>query len=328
MASLEQTSAPPPPSQPMLSVVIPLHGEGSHFKQSFREIRRHLESTPCGREVVLVDDGSTDETWEVIRELADEHEYVTALRLSRNFGKEGAIVAGLDHTNGDAVIVMDGDLQHPPGLIPEMYRLWRDEGIEIVNAVKASRGKEGPFRKLGARAFSVALNSFSGFDMTGATDFKLLDRRVVDALSRMSETQSFYRGMVAWLGFKHAEISFDVGGDLEKESAWSSPRLIIFALTALTAFTSAPLQIVTALGALLVVLGIGLASRSVYLWLSGAAVTGFTTVILLQLIIGGCVMISLGIIGHYISNIYLEVKRRPRYVLAESITESPRRTAD
>lgn len=305
---------------PTLSVVIPLHCESAHFKQSFEEIRRHLETLPCRYEVLLIDDGSTDQTWDIVRELAQEQQEVVALRLSRNFGKEAAIFAGLETSQGEATIVMDGDLQHPPELIPKMYRLWSDKGIEIVDAVKVSRGKEKPFRKIGAAAFTFALNSFSGFNMSGATDFKLLDRRVVDALLRMDETQSFYRGMVAWLGFQHAEISFDVKDDHKTDSAWSSPRLIIFALTALTSFTSAPLQIVTGLGTLLFVFATGLAARTLYLWASGEAVTGFTTVILLQLIIGGCIMISLGIIGHYISNIYLEVKRRPRYLLTQKIT--------
>ncbi len=309
-----------PLEQRTLSVVIPLYCESAHFKESFGEIRRYLEKLECRYEMILVDDGSTDGTWEILQELARRHRQVVALRLSRNFGKEAAISAGLENTKSDAVIVLDGDLQHPPELIPEMYRLWNEEGIEIVEAVKESRGKETLFRRLGAGAFTLILNRTSGFNMSGATDFKLLDRRVVDALLRMNETKVFYRGMVAWLGFKHAEITFDVGDQRRSQSTWSGARLIFFAMAALTSFTSAPLQIVTTLGIFLFAVALALGGRTLFLWLNGEAVTGFTTVILLQLIIGSCVMVSLGVIGHYISNIYHEVKRRPRYILTEKIT--------
>ncbi len=302
-----------------LAVVIPLYCEGSHFKQSFAEIRRHLMAVPCKFEIVLVDDGSTDDTWEIVEELARTHEGVSALRLSRNFGKDAALSAGIEKANGDAFLVIDGDLQHPPELVPEMYRLWSQGGIEVVDAVKVSRAKEPLVRRWGAGIFASLVNKLAGFNMSGATDFKLLDRRVVDAWLKMGETQLFYRGMVSWLGFTRAEVPFSVGEGRKKRSGWSNRELIAYAVGALTSFSSAPLHIVTVLGFWLFMIAGILGGRTLYLWFGGAAVTGFSTVILLQLMIGGCVMISLGIIGHYISNIYHEVKRRPRYVIADFI---------
>ncbi len=176
-----------------LLIVIPLRCEGSHLRTSLTAVGQHLDSLNIPYEFVLVDDGSTDDTWQVIRSFSQESPQVRALRLSRNFGKEAALSAGLEVARGDAVIVMDGDLQHPPELIHEMVRLWREEGIEVVDAVKKRRGKELLPRRLGSRLFSFLMCKLSGFDLSGASDFKLLDRRVVDAWLRMDEKQVFYR---------------------------------------------------------------------------------------------------------------------------------------
>lgn len=306
----------------MLSVVIPLNCEGSHLRASLTTVRRHLVGLNVPYELVLVDDGSTDDTWQVIRGLCRELPEVRALRLSRNFGKEAALSAGLEAARGDAVIVMDGDLQHPPDVIPEMVRLWSEEGIDVVDAVKQQRAAERLPRRCGSRLFSFLMRKLSGFDLSGASDFKLLDRKVVDAWLRMEERQLFYRGMIEWLGFSHARIPFEVDRRTGGTSGWSMIGLFWYAVTALTSFSSLPLHVVTLAGAMFLLVAVALGCWSLVRWFSGTALSGFTTVILLQLFIGSILMVSLGIIGQYLAHIYAEVKRRPRYVVAEKILEN------
>lgn len=306
----------------MLSIVIPLNCEGSHLRASLATVRRHLQTVGLPYEFVLVDDGSTDGTWEVIRGLCDEFPQVRALRLSRNFGKEAALSAGLEAARGDAVIVIDGDLQHPPGLIPEMVRLWSEEGIDVVDAVKQQRAAELLPRRCGSRLFSFLMRKLSGFDLSGASDFKLLDRKVVDAWLRLEERQLFYRGMIEWLGFSHARIPFEVDQRTGGASRWSMIGLFWYAVTALTSFSSLPLHIVTLTGGSFLLVAVTLGCWSLVRWALGTAIGGFTTVILLQLFIGSILMVSLGIIGQYLAHIYAEVKRRPRYVVAERICEN------
>jgi glycosyltransferase involved in cell wall biosynthesis len=304
---------------PRISLVIPVYCEGTHLRASAAEIKRHVEGATESYEMILVDDGSSDDTWEIVKELADRDPCIHAVRLSRNFGKESAMSAGLERARGAAVIVMDADLQHPPEVIPQMVELWSNSGVDVVDAVKARRGKEPMVRAIGAGMFNTLMNRFSGFDLSGASDYKLLDRKVVDAWLQMRETQLFTRGMIEWLGFTHARVQFDVAERGEGRSAWSIVRLTRYALTALTAFSSFPLHIVTVMGLLFLAGAVLLSAWTLYVWIAGEAVSGFTTVILLQLGTGSIVMLSLGVMGEYVAHVYDEVKRRPRYVVAESI---------
>lgn len=301
----------------MVSIVVPLFNEASHVRESLILIREVTASSGSPMEVLAIDDGSSDGTWDRLLALRDAMPDLRLVRLSRNFGKEAAISAGLEHARGAAVIVIDGDLQHPPELVPEMIRLWRDHGYEVIDAVKASRGLETATYRTSATMFNSVMSRLSGFDLSGASDYKLLDRKVVDAWLRMGETRLFYRGMIAWLGFKHASIPFDVCERKGGRSAWSVIRLARLAITALTSFSSLPLHLVTLLGLVFLVAAFALALHVLYMYVSGQAVTGFATVILLQLGIGAITMVSLGIIGEYIASIYHEVKRRPRYIIAE-----------
>jgi glycosyltransferase involved in cell wall biosynthesis len=306
-------------SQPLISVVIPLYCEGPHVSRVLAELQRELEPLKCSYEIILVDDGSPDDTWAIVQEQSEKYPMLRALSLSRNFGKESALGAGIETARGAAVIVMDGDLQHPPSLIPQMVKEWRESNADIVEAVKVKRGHESLADKIGAKIFYTLLNKLSGYDLTGATDFKLLDRRVVDAWLEMGERSLFFRGMTAWLGFKRIRIPFAVPKRVGGESKWPIIRLIKLALTGITAFSSVPLQLISFAGAGFLVFAIGLGGQTLYLKVTGVAVSGFTTVILLLLIIGSALMIGLGIIGEYLSRIYEEVKRRPRYVVAKFI---------
>ena len=278
-----------------------------------------MERTGCEFEIILVDDGSPDDTWENIKEEARTFPSLRAVRLSRNFGKELALCAGLERAHGDAVVVMDGDGQHPPSLLPVMIERWRTSGADIVHAVKTKRGRESLTGKLGALLFYLILNKLSGFDLKGASDFKLINRKVADTWLAMRERNVFFRGMTAWMGFITVKVPFQVVARRGGRSGWSYLRRAKLALIGITTFSSFPLHLVTFAGVIFFIFAIGLGIQTLYLKLAGRAFTGFATVILLELIIGSLLMISLGIIGEYLARIYEEVKGRPRYIVSESI---------
>src|SRR4051794_7015424 len=194
----------------LLSIVMPVFREAEHLPATLVSIRRSLEACELTYELVLVDDGSSDNTWSVIATEANTHDTIRALRFSRNFGKESALCAGLEHARGDAVVVLDADGQHPPSLIPEMVRVWQTTGVDIVEAVKTHRGRESLSDKMGALLFYFLINKLSGFDFKGASDFKLMNRRAVNTWLQMPERNVFFRGMTAWLGFTSTQIPFEV----------------------------------------------------------------------------------------------------------------------
>lgn len=308
-------SAPPPD----LSVVLPCLNEGSHLERSLSTLAGVLAPLGLAYELVVVDDGSSDDTWSVLERCATTRPELRALRLSRRFGKEQALTAGLGAARGRAVLVMDADLQHPPSLIPAMVAAWRDEGYEVVEGVKTKRGSEPWLAGLGARLFYRLFRRLSGFDLEGASDFKLLDRRVLEAWREMGERNVFFRGMSAWLGFRRKALPFEVAPRAGGSSGWNPWRLLRLAVNGITAFSSAPLHLITALGFAFLAFAIVLGVQTLYLKFTGAAETGFPTVIVLVLMTGSCVMIGLGVIGLYLSRIYEEVKGRPRTVVRDAL---------
>ncbi|MDP4179600.1 MAG: glycosyltransferase family 2 protein [Bacillota bacterium] len=306
-------------SDKLISIVIPVYNEEKQIYKNIEIISKILTKNGINHEFILVDDGSRDNTWKELKRLSLNLTGVYAVKLSRNFGKEAALCAGLENVSGDACVVMDSDLQHPPEKIPEMFSLWLDEGFDIVECVKTSRGKESLTYKLSSLLFYSMLKKLSGFDFGGASDFKLLDKKVVDAWKEMRERNTFFRGMSTWVGYKKTQIPFVVADRLDGNSKWSPLRLIKLAINAMTSFSSLPLYIVTFLGVLFLLGAIPLGIESLYMYFKGHAVNGFTTVNLLLLIIGSILMISLGIIGSYIAKIYDEVKQRPRYLVSERL---------
>lgn len=304
--------------RPLLSLVLPVFREGAQLSTFLAAVRGSLSQCGLPYELVLVDDGSPDDTWRVITAEAGTCQAMRALRLSRNFGKEAALCAGLENTRGDAVIVMDADGQHPPSLIPEMVRTWQRSGADIVEAVKRRRGRESLSSKVGAQLFYFVLNKLSGFHFKGASDFKLLNRKAVDGWLKMHERNVFFRGMIVWMGFNTVQIPFEVVPRSAGQSTWSLLKRLKLALIGITAFSSFPLHLVTFAGLIFLGLSVLLGVETLYLKVTGRAVSGFATVILLELIIGSFFMISLGIIGEYLARIYEEVKGRPRYIVAES----------
>jgi glycosyltransferase involved in cell wall biosynthesis len=304
---------------PLISIVVPLYKEAAHLRAFLDNVTSELAKTGLRYELIAVDDGSPDETWKIVSDASSTLAHLHGLRLSRNFGKELALCAGLEHARGDAVIVMDGDGQHPPALLPEMVRLWQSTGADVVEAVKIKRGPESFSGRTGALLFYVILNKLAGVNLKGVSDFKLMNRKVIDAWLGMPERNVFFRGMTAWLGFTHVQIPFEVPQRAGGETGWSFPNRLKLALTGISAFSSLPLQFVTVAGLLFFAFSVVFGLYTLVLQLAGKSVSGFATVILLLLIIGSLLMLSLGIIGEYLARIYEEVKRRPRYVIASSI---------
>ena len=298
----------------LLSIILPAYNEQDNIVHTFTVISSLLSAKSIPFEILFVDDGSYDLTYQQIQALSTEHPEVKGISFSRNFGKESAIFAGLEAASGDCCLIMDCDLQHPAEIIPEMYRLWQD-GYEVVEGIKTSRGKESKLHTLCAGTFYRIISKATGVDMSKASDFKLLDRKAVDALLAMPERAPFFRALSSWIGFRTISVPFAVQERTAGTSKWSVWKLIKYAIQNITSFSGAPLQFVTLLGWIMFVASIALGIQSLYRYFTGTALEGFTTVILLQLIIGSVLMISLGIIGHYISRIYDEIKARPRYLI-------------
>ncbi len=302
----------------LLSVILPAYNEESMIARAAETVGRILREAGIPYELVFVDDGSKDATWQQIVDVAKADPHVTGVRFSRNFGKESAMFAGLANAKGACCAVMDCDLQHPPETLVQMYRLWQ-EGYEVVEGVKRTRGKESALHRMSAGLFYRILSHAVKIDMSRASDFKLMDRRAVDALLEMPERNAFFRALSSWIGFRTIAVEFDVQARTVGESRWSTWALVRYAITNIVAFSSAPMQFVTFAGIGVFLLGIVLAIQTLYKYFSGHAVEGFTTVILLILFIGSLIMISLGIIGYYIAKIYEEVKGRPRYLISRKV---------
>mgnify|MGYP003290603743 CR=1 FL=1 len=301
----------------MLSVIIPAYNEEKCIRKAYSEIHSVLSENNIEGEFIFVDDGSSDRTYERICELSSEKENISGMRFSRNFGKESAISAGLSAANGDCAVVIDCDLQHPPEKIVEMYRLW-EQGYEIVEGIKKERGQEKKIYTFGAKIFYSAISRMAGFDMENSSDFKLLDRKVVDVLNRMPE-RGFFRAISYWVGYNKATVEYDVAERVAGESKWTSYSLIKYALSNISSYSTAPMQTVTVLGVVMLVISVIFGVWALIDKIIGRALEGMTTVIIITIFIGSIIMISLGIIGYYIARIYEEIKGRPKYIISSSV---------
>ena len=270
---------------PLLSVVVPAYNEQDILEKTAAVISQTLSAADIRYEILFVNDGSRDGTWEKIQQAAKLNPCVRGISFSRNFGKESAILAGLSEAKGDCCAVIDCDLQQPPAAMVEMYRLW-EQGYKVVNGVKSSRGKESALHRFAAKAFYAAMSAIVKIDMSKASDYKLLDREVVEVLLGMPERNYFFRALSE------------------------------YAVTNITAFSSIPLNLITVLGGIVFLVAVVFGLIALIQYFSGSAVEGFTTVILLLLLIGSIIMVSLGIIGFYVSKIYEEIKQRPKFLIA------------
>lgn len=300
----------------MVSIVIPSYNEELMIETTAETVAGIMEQADIPYEMLFVDDGSTDDSWQTILRASERDYHVRGVRFSRNFGKEAAIFAGLAESTGDCTVVMDCDLQHPPEKIVEMYRLW-EQGYAVVEGVKASRGKESVFYGFCAGMFYKIMSKAAKVDMRRASDFKLMDKKVVKAILRCPEKSVFFRALSSWVGFPSVSIEFDVQERVAGISKWSGKSLFVYAITNIVSFSTAPLQFVSIVGFVTMLFAIVMGIQSLIKYFNGQALEGFTTVILLILIIGSVLMISLGLIGYYLAKIYEEIKGRPRYLISE-----------
>ena len=299
----------------MLSIIVPSYNEEQMIPITEQTISKLMEQENIPYELMFVNDGSKDNTWDNICHAAEKNPNIVGLNFSRNFGKEAAMFAGLEKASGDCCVIIDCDLQHPPEKIVEMYRLW-EEGYEVVEGIKDDRGRESALHGLFANTFYGIISKMTGFDMSDSSDFKLLDRKVVDTLNQMKERNVFFRALSFWVGFKKTTVSYSVRERVAGQSKWSTRALFKYAITNITSFSGFPMQIVTILGYIMFIVSVVLGAIALYQKIIGYALSGFTTVIILLLFGFSIIMISLGIIGLYISKIYVECQGRPRYIIS------------
>ncbi|MBR1854659.1 MAG: glycosyltransferase family 2 protein [Lachnospiraceae bacterium] len=299
----------------VLSIVLPAYNEEQNIGNTAKVLAELLEQQMIEYELVFISDGSVDGTYEEILKAAEKNPHIKGAQFSRNFGKEAGIFAGLELATGDAVIVMDCDLQHPPETIPQMWAKWKD-GAEVVEGIKSDRGRESLGYKLSAGLFYRVMSRLIRIDMNASSDFKLLDRKVVNVLLELPERNTFFRALTFWAGFRKETVEYEVQERKYGESKWSFWSLMKYAISNATSFSTMPLQLVTVFGTVSILGSVVLFIQTLVRYFMGASVEGFTTVILLILIIGGFIMLSLGIIGHYIARIYEEVKGRPKYIIS------------
>ncbi len=298
----------------LLSIVIPSFNEEGNIKNTAEVVLKIMDGANINCELIFVSDGSKDKTFDTVLKLAKENSKIKGIEFSRNFGKEAAILAGLEKGNGDCFVVMDCDLQHPPETIIEMYKKW-EEGYEVVEGIKNERGKESVFYKAFSNLFYGIISKMTGYPMKNTSDFKLIDKKVADILVSLPERKSFFRALSFWAGFNSCKVYYDVGMRNIGSSKWSTISLIKYAVSNIISFSTMPLNLVSYIGGFSVLLGLVLGIQTVVRWATGNALEGFSTVILLILLLCGMILMGLGLIGKYIAAIYEEVKQRPKYLI-------------
>lgn len=302
-------------TEALLSVIIPCYNEEEGIGATIQRLSALLGAESFPYELVFVSDGSKDRTFEIIQEASKtDPEHIRGIAFSRNFGKEAAMLAGMQYARGDCAVVIDSDLQQPPECIPRMYALWQ-QGYDIVEGIKAERQKESLLHKLFAKGFYGIFNRAIGMDIGNASDFKLIDRRVMDVLLSLPEREMFFRGLTFWTGFKMTTITYQVQPRQLGTTKWSFTKLVKYALHNIISFSAIPLHLITVLGVVMLFLGFLFGMRALRLYFTGLAAGGITTVVVLLLIIGGLILLALSIIGQYIASIYNELKGRPRYLV-------------
>lgn len=305
--------------KPVLSIVIPAYNEMECLETVHDRLSEVLSKIGETYEILFVDDGSQDGTFEAIRNLSQKDARVRGLRFSRNFGHQAAISAGLENARGAAVVTMDADLQHPPEILPELIAQWR-EGFEVVYTVRNETRGAGIRKNLTSSLFYRLINALSPLRIVpGAADFRLLDRKAVDALNRMPEKTRFYRGMVPWIGFRQTEVRFDAPERFAGETKYSFRKMLRFAAHGILSQSAIPLRFATIFGAVVVLIGVLYGLYVVWTFFTRPAgyQAGWASIVLFMLLIGGTQIFFMGIIGEYLARVFEEVKNRPLYLIAE-----------
>ena len=303
-----------------VSILIPCYNEEASLQALYEALRQLMDAQNNYQwEVLMVNDGSKDNTIQIIKQLRDQDNRICYIDLSRNFGKENAMLAGFDHVSGDCMVIMDADLQHPPHVIPDMLKYW-EEGYEDVYAKRITRGKESWLRKHFSLLYYHLLQKTTRVEILEKVgDFRLLDRKCINALKQLRETQRYTKGMYCWVGFKKHEVLFEQGDRLAGESSFNFRRLLSLAIEGVTSFTTAPLRFATVLGMVIsLVAFIYMCYILITTLIWDDPVAGYPTLITVILFLGGVQLLSLGIIGEYLGRIFYETKERPVYLIRES----------
>jgi len=307
-------------SDAMISIIVPCYNEAGNIRILCRKLSEQMEKLDVDYELIFIDDGSIDGTFEIIESMHKNNPKLKSIGFSRNFGHQAAIIAGLNYCKGDCVIMMDADLQHPPELIPEMISKW-ENGYEIVNTIREDTNDESLFKRLTSKGFYKLINIISKTKIeAGSADFRLLDRKVIDSFKEIGEYSIFIRGMINWIGFNSIQIKYKPNERFSGTSKYSLRKMVSFALDGITSFSSAPLQISMVFGLFISLLSFLYMTYALYIkFFTNQALEGWTSIIISILFIGGIQLISIGILGEYISKIFYEVKNRPRYLVSKKI---------
>ena len=305
--------------RPKLSIIVPLHNEGESLPLLLPALHHALATWSYEWDVIFVDDGSRDETWAQVVALAATDPRICGLRFTRNFGKEAAILAGLESARGDWIVVMDGDGQHPPALLPQMLACAGDESVAIVAAKKRTRDADSWVARVLSRGFNRIMLAATGLDLQNACDYRLLKRPVADALLRMPERIRFFRAMTVWTGFRQVDIEFDVLPRLAGKTAWSMRGLLSLAINGITGFSAQPLTLVFRLGVFGLAASVALTAQAIWSWKTGNAISGWTSLTIVMVFFGSANLLALGVLGAYIAQLFNEIKARPPYLVAARV---------
>ncbi|MBP2634688.1 MAG: glycosyl transferase family 2 [Firmicutes bacterium] len=306
-----------------ISIVVPVYNEQENVALFYREICKHMETTGYLFELIFVDDGSRDDTARILKKLSQQDARVRTIILARNFGHQIALTCGLDHAGGDAVITMDGDMQHPPAMLPYLIKQW-ENGFEIVQTIRKDTQGVSWFKAFTSRLFYKTINAISNINIDeGGSDFRLLDRKAVDTFKNFKEKARFIRGIISAMGYKRIQIEFVAPERFAGKSKFSVRKMLNFALDGITAYSRLPLRLAFYMGLLSGLLSLLLTIDVVYTkWFTTEAVPGWATIAASVLLLGGLQLMGLGIIGEYIGRIFEEVKKRPLYWVQDELKSS------
>lgn len=303
---------------PKICIVVPACNESGNIAPLFAALQKALQSIKYEWNLLLVDDGSKDDTLAVIKAMTRENRQIQYLSLSRNFGHQNALKAGLDFADADAIVSMDADLQHPPDLIPALIEQW-EAGYDVVYTIRKDHKEMPLLKRKTSNMFYNVLNSLSDIDLEqGTADFRLMDRKVADTFRNFKETELFIRGLVSWMGFKQIGIEYEPGNRVDGQSKYTIKKMVRFALQGITSFSTKPLYIATYLGLFFSLASILYIPYIIIAELSGSAVSGWASVIATVAFFGGLQLMILGIIGLYLGKLFMQSKQRPHYIIKES----------
>ncbi len=303
--------------QIQISVVIPLLNEEGNIIVLYQSLSKVLNQLSIDYEILFIDDGSKDRSFEIIQQICNQNNRVLGISLSRNFGHQIALTAGLEHSSGQIIVTMDADMQHPPEVILDLYKKYQ-EGFDIVNTVRTETADSGFIKKITSNWFYKIINCLSDIHIeSGAADFRLMNRKTVDAFLQMKEKNRFTRGLISWMGYKQATVPYIAPSRFSGKSKYSIVKMFHFSIDAITSFSAKPLRISFYLGLIVSLLGLLYAVYAIVEYYNGKNIQGWTSILVSVLIIGGIQLISIGIIGEYLARVFMEGKNRPLYMVKQ-----------